>query len=71
MQQRSEGQQKLRDLNSRFLEEIEKGKGWEDLKDIMDEMKEVAKSLDHLHGTTGTLVSFDNYHLNKTGQPGS
>jgi hypothetical protein len=67
-QNRSEGQQKLKDLNSRFLEEIEAGKGWEDLKHIVEEMKEVAKGLDHM---PAPVVSFDRYQLNRTGDPGT
>jgi hypothetical protein len=49
MQQESnEGKQQLRELNRRFLEEIEGGKRWEDVQHIMEEMKEVAKKMDHM-----------------------
>jgi hypothetical protein len=39
---------RLRELNRQFLEEIERGKPWEDVQYIMEEMKEVAKRLDHM-----------------------
>jgi hypothetical protein len=62
---RTEGQLRLRELNKRFLEEIENGKGWEDVKYILDEMKKIAKHLDHI---PATVISFDEYPLNKTGE---
>lgn len=66
---RSEEQLKLKELNRRFLDEIENGKGWEDVRGILDEMKKIAKKLDHI---PGTVVSFDNYPLdNKLGETGN
>jgi hypothetical protein len=38
---REEEQEKLRLLNERFLQEIEKGKKWADLQDIVTDMKEI------------------------------
>lgn len=68
LKERSEAQERLRELNKRFLEEIESGRGWEDVHGIMEEMKEIAKSLDHL---PAQIVNFDNYPLKNTGQLGT
>lgn len=66
--EREEEQRKLKELNRRFLEEIESGKGWQEVKDIMDEMKKIAKRLDNI---PGQVVSFDDYPLeNKLGETG-
>jgi len=59
---RAEEQGKLLELNQRFLAEVESGAGWNDLRGILEEMKEIAKALDHL---PATIISFDNYQLNK------
>jgi hypothetical protein len=63
--ERSEEQTRLMELNKRFLAEIEAGKGWEDVKHLMEDMKQIAKRLDHL---PAQVISFDNYPLNKTGE---
>jgi hypothetical protein len=42
---REDEQEKLRLLNERFLQEIEKGKKWADLQDIVTDMKEIQKRL--------------------------
>jgi hypothetical protein len=63
--ERSEEQLKLMALNKRFLEEIERGSGWEDVKNIMEEMKEIARRIDHI---PATVISFDDYPLNKTSE---
>lgn len=55
---RSEDQQRLRELNERFLYEIENGKGWQEVKGILDDMKKIARRLDNI---PGAVVSFDNY----------
>jgi hypothetical protein len=62
---RREEQARLLELNKRFLEEIESGKGWSDVKHLIEDMKQIAKRLDHL---PAQVVSFDNYPLNKTGE---
>jgi predicted transcriptional regulator len=67
---RSEEQEKLRELNKRFLEEIESGRGWEDVKHLMEEMKEVAKRIDPIKPET-PVVDFDSYPLNYQQQSGT
>lgn len=57
---RTEAQIRLIELNKRFLDEVESGKGWEDVRAIMEEMKEVAKQLDHI---SATVITMDNYPL--------
>jgi hypothetical protein len=54
---------RLRELNERFLAEVESGAGWNDLKDIIEEMKDIAKGLDHI---PASVISFDNYPLKNT-----
>jgi hypothetical protein len=60
MKERTEAQMRLIDLNRQFLAEIEAGKGWAEVKYILEEMKLIAKQLD---GMPATVVSFDNYNL--------
>jgi hypothetical protein len=49
--------ERLRELNKRFLEEIEAGKSWEDLKGILADMKYHSKRLENF---PVQLVSFEN-----------
>lgn len=63
--ERNEEQLKLIELNKRFLQEIERGAGWDDVKGIMEEMKEIARRIDHI---PATVISFDDYPLNKTSE---
>jgi translation initiation factor 2B subunit (eIF-2B alpha/beta/delta family) len=58
---RSAAQLRIMELNRQFLQEVGSGKGWKDVRHLMEEMKEVAKQLDHI---PATVVSFDNYILN-------
>jgi hypothetical protein len=43
-----EVQQKYIELNKRFMEEVDRGASWIELRCIIDEMVELAKQLDHL-----------------------
>ena len=63
--ERAEEHIRLRELNDRFLKEIEVGKKWEDVRYLLDEMKKIAKRLDHL---PARVVQFDNYPLKNTGE---
>ena len=49
---------RLKELNERFLSEVDSGAGWNDLKEIVEEMKEIAKGLDHM---PASVISFDSY----------
>jgi hypothetical protein len=49
---------RLRELNEQFLAEVERGAGWDDLRDIVEEMKSIAKGLDHI---PASVISFDSY----------
>lgn len=57
---KSEELAKLVELNKEFLRLIENGKSWEELRDIREQMKELAKNLDH---APATVIDFDNYSL--------
>jgi hypothetical protein len=46
-----EVKEKYIELNKRFMEEIERGASWIELRCIIDEMVELAKQLDHLDPT--------------------
>jgi hypothetical protein len=59
----TEEQLRLIELNRRFLEEVESGKGWNDLRDILEDIKETAKKVDQARAT---VVSFNEYPLNRT-----
>lgn len=53
-------------LNQQFLAEVENGAGWKDLKDVLEQMKEIAKGLDHM---PANIVSFNSYPSeNKLGE---
>jgi hypothetical protein len=43
-----EVQQKYIALNQKFMEEVERGASWKELRAIIDEMVELVKQLDHL-----------------------
>jgi translation initiation factor 2B subunit (eIF-2B alpha/beta/delta family) len=58
--QRTRAQLRIMELNKQFLNEVNSGKGWKDVKHLMEEIKEAAKQLDHV---PATVVSFDNYIL--------
>jgi hypothetical protein len=60
MKERTEAQLKLIELNKQFITEIENGKGWSDVKYLLEEMKKIAKELDEL---PATIISFDDYNL--------
>jgi hypothetical protein len=68
MQDKNDVQSKLFHLNKLFVEEVEKGKGWDELKEIIEEMKVLTKELDHL---PATVISFDNYTGDKKTNVGS
>jgi hypothetical protein len=55
-------QQKLIELNMRFLEEVERGATWEEVREILDEIRVVVRGSD-----TATILQFDSLPLNKTG----
>jgi translation initiation factor 2B subunit (eIF-2B alpha/beta/delta family) len=59
--ERTEAQLRLIELNRQFLQEVESGKGWNDVKHLMEEMKEVAKQLDHI---PATVITMDNHTVN-------
>lgn len=67
-QDQSPASQRFHELNRIFLLEIENGKGWEELRYLMDEMKELAK---HLDGCPARVVNFTNYNLGQTGAAGA
>ena len=60
---RGELQTKLVQLNQTFLAKVEQGAGWKDLKNLLDDMKVIARHLDQL---PGTVVPFDSMPQNKT-----
>jgi hypothetical protein len=45
---RSDKQDRFIELNKRFMEEVEKGASWSDLRWLIDEMKDIAKNFEHL-----------------------
>lgn len=62
---KSEDLQKFVLLNKEFLSLIESGKTWEELTVIREQLREIARNLDHV---PATLLNFDNYPLHKTGE---
>lgn len=54
---RSEEQEKFIELNKRFMTEVENGATWTDLRWLIEEMKDIAKSFDHLD--TATVIEMD------------
>lgn len=49
---RTEEQEKFIELNKKFMDEVEKGASWSDLRWLLDEMKELAKDFEHLEPAT-------------------
>jgi hypothetical protein len=62
--ERNEEEVRLYDLNKRFLAEVEKGAEWVEVKYIIEEMKEVAKELDHV-----PVITMDNPAVNNERAP--
>lgn len=60
---RDDLQHRLIELNGRFLAEVERGAGWSEVKGILEDMKEIAKHLDHI---PATIIDFDNYPMENT-----
>jgi hypothetical protein len=60
-QERSEEQAKLLDLNKRFLNEVERGASWEEVRLILDDMRALVRGIDML--APATVISMDNYPL--------
>jgi hypothetical protein len=60
-QERSEEQAKLLELNKRFLNEVERGASWEEVRLIMDDMRALVRGIDML--APATVISMDNYPL--------
>jgi hypothetical protein len=56
-------QLKLIELNRRFLAEVERGASWEEVRLILDEMRELVRGVD-----TATILQFDDFPMNKTGE---
>lgn len=54
---RTEEQDKFIELNKKFMEEVEKGASWSDLRWLLDEMKELAKNFEHLE--PATIITMD------------
>jgi hypothetical protein len=48
---RSEEQLRYIELNTKFLEEVGKGKTWQELQPMLDEMKELAKDIEDIEAT--------------------
>jgi len=55
--------QKLIELNKRFLEEVERGASWEEVREILDEIMAAVRGAD-----TATILPFNAIPLNKTGE---
>jgi translation initiation factor 2B subunit (eIF-2B alpha/beta/delta family) len=64
--ERNEEQVRLYELNKRFLAEVEKGAEWKEVKDIIDQMREVARRIERLQ--PATIISIDNYPLENSKQ---
>jgi hypothetical protein len=62
LQERRDEHERLKELNRRFLQEIESGKGWAEVKDLMEEMKQITKRLDNI---PAQIVQFDAYPQGK------
>ena len=45
---RTDEQKKFIELNKRFMEEVENGATWSELRWLIDEMKDIAKKFEHL-----------------------
>lgn len=45
---RTDEQAKFIELNKRFMEEVENGATWSELRWLIDEMKDLAKNFEHL-----------------------
>lgn len=54
---RTEEQDKFIELNKRFMDEVEKGATWSELRWLLDEMKELAKGFEHLE--PATIITMD------------
>jgi hypothetical protein len=67
--ERNEEQMRLYELNKRFLAEVENGADWADVKEIIDQMREVARRIEYLQ--PATVLEMNNYPLDKTGQQGT
>ncbi|HEX6914957.1 MAG TPA: hypothetical protein VF145_06930 [Chitinophagaceae bacterium] len=50
--ERPEEQAKFIELNKRFMDEVEKGASWTELRWLIEEMKEIAKHFEHLEPAT-------------------
>ncbi len=45
---RTEEQKRFIELNKRFMDEVEKGASWNELRWLIEEMKDIAKDFEHL-----------------------
>lgn len=61
---RSEEQEKFIELNKQFMDEVEKGATWSDLRWLIDEMKAIAKNFEHLD--TATVIAMDHRNNNNS-----
>ena len=49
---KGEEQERFIELNKQFMNEVEKGASWNELRWLIDEMKKIAKNFEHLDGAT-------------------
>ena len=54
---RTKEQLRLIELNQKFVEQVELGASWDELKIVLDDMTELAKNIDL---RSATVISFDN-----------
>jgi len=54
---RTKEQLSLIELNQKFVEQVELGASWDELKIVLDDMTELAKNIDL---RSATVISFDN-----------
>jgi hypothetical protein len=59
--ERVEEQVRLYELNRKFLAEVENGADWADVREIIDQMRDVARRIDYLQ--PATVISMDSYPL--------
>lgn len=61
---RTDDQKKFIELNKRFMEEVENGATWSELRWLIDEMKDIAKNFEHIEPAKVVAMS-----TRKSGSP--
>ena len=59
---RTDDQQKFIELNKQFMDEVEKGASWSELRWLIEEMKDIAKNFEHLE--PAKVIALDKRNAN-------